>query len=132
VGLVKGSPAVFTAVLPFPHPKKPAWREHRTVCLPDFQGMGIGNAMSEYVASLFRATGKPYQSTTSHPAMIRHRCASSFWRTIRPVGLVHGGGRNNPGTTGMPATVSTDRLTAGFEYVGDPRPDDARKFGLLG
>ena len=43
------------------------------MCLLVFQGVGIGNAMSEFVASLFAATGKPYVSTTSHPAMIRHR-----------------------------------------------------------
>ena len=49
-------PAAFTAVLAFPHARRPGWREHRTVCLPDFQGVGIGNAMSELVASLFVAT----------------------------------------------------------------------------
>ena len=70
LGSVEGRPAAFTAVLPFPHPIRPGWREHRTVCLPDFQGIGIGNAMSEFVASLYRATGRPYFSTTSHPAMI--------------------------------------------------------------
>jgi hypothetical protein len=36
-------------------------------CLPDFQGVGIDNAMSEFVASLFVATGKPHFSSTSHP-----------------------------------------------------------------
>jgi len=52
VAAYAGQPAAFTAVLSFPHSSKPSWREHRTVCLPDFQGVGIGNAMSEYIASL--------------------------------------------------------------------------------
>ena len=42
VGMVEGQPAAFVAVLPFPHPSRPGWREHRAVCLPDFQGVGIG------------------------------------------------------------------------------------------
>src|SRR5262249_57232560 len=55
-------PAAFTAVLHAPDPLGGYWREHRTVCLPDFQGVGIGNALSEFVASLFVATGKRYCS----------------------------------------------------------------------
>ena len=52
------------------------WREHRTVCLPDFQGVGIGNALSEFVAGVMRATGKRFGSTTSNLAMIRpYKCA---------------------------------------------------------
>jgi ABC-type thiamine transport system ATPase subunit len=133
VGCVEGKaghwePAAFTAVLSFPHPQRPAWREHRTVCLPDFQGVGIGNAMSEAVASLFAATGKRFISTTSNPAMIRHRCRSPLWKVLRKPGLatVHRGSG-----TGMSNVGSTDRITAGFEYVGAVREREARRFGLI-
>lgn len=44
-------PAAFAGVLPFPHPIRPGWREHRLVCLRDFQGVGIGIALSESIAS---------------------------------------------------------------------------------
>jgi hypothetical protein len=124
VGLVEGQPAAFTAVLSFPHPSKPAWREHRTVCLPDFQGVGIGNAMSEFVASLFAATGKPYVSTTSHPAMIRHRVKSPLWRMTRKPGLVTK--QTNNAAVGMGGTTAVDRITAGFEFVGPGRMQEAR------
>ncbi len=127
LGLVENQPAVFTAVLPFPHPTRSGWREHRTVCLPDFQGVGIGNAMSGFVASLYKATGKPYTSTTSHPAMIRHRAKSPLWRMSRVPGLVGGHGKR---FNLMRKTSAIDRLTAGFEYVGVARPEDARAFGL--
>ena len=30
----------------------------------------------------------------------------------------------------MRRTAAVDRLTAGFEYVGPGRPDEARRFGL--
>src|SRR5262249_45343918 len=55
-------PAAFTAVIHRPDPGGGYWAEHRTVCLPDFQGVGIGNTLSEFVASLFVATGKRYCS----------------------------------------------------------------------
>ena len=129
VGRVDGQPAAFTAVLPFPHPTRPGWREHRTVCLPDYQGVGIGQAMSAFVASLYRATGKPYTSTTSHPAMIGHRARSPLWRLTRRPGLAAGGGRSGRFSL-MRRTAAVDRLTAGFEYVGPARPEEARRFGL--
>jgi hypothetical protein len=113
VGTGDFQPAAFVAALPFPHPTRPGWREHRCVCLPDFQGVGIGNAVSEFVAAWFVSQGKRYTSTTSHPAMIRHRAASPLWRMHRrpSLGSKHGGLSGN-------WTGSIGRLTAGFEYVG--------------
>jgi hypothetical protein len=116
-------------VLSFPHPTKPAWREYRTVCLPDFQGVGIGNAMSEFVASLFVTTGKPYVSTTSHPAMIRHRAKSPLWRMTRKPGLASN--QHSGKSTGMGARGAVDRITAGFEFVGAPRDAEASRLGVL-
>jgi ABC-type phosphate/phosphonate transport system ATPase subunit len=127
VAIVKNQPAAFTAVLPFPHPTHSGWREHRTVCLPDYQGVGIGNAMSEFVASIYRATGKPYTSTTSHPAMIYHRAKSPLWRMSRKPGLSGDGRRFSL----MRKTAAIDRLTAGFEYVGPARFADARRFEVI-
>jgi hypothetical protein len=126
VALIENQPAAFTAVLPFPHPTRSGWREHRTVCLPDFQGVGIGNAMSEFIASCYKATCKPYTSTTSHPAMIRHRAKSPLWRMSRAPGLVGG----HTGRSSMRKTGAVTRLTAGFEYIGPARAPEARQFGL--
>jgi energy-coupling factor transporter ATP-binding protein EcfA2 len=126
--MVDGSPAVFVAVLPFPHPIVPGWREHRVVCLPDFQGLGLGNALSEFVGSLYAASGRPYTSVTSHPAMIRHRAASPLWRTVRrPSRAARGSSR---GMAAMKRTSSCSRITASFLFVGPPRFDEARQFGL--
>jgi ABC-type transport system involved in cytochrome c biogenesis ATPase subunit len=128
---VEDRPAAFTGVLAFPHADRPGWREHRTVCLPDFQGIGIGNALSEYVASLFRASRKPYRSTTSHPAMIAHRARSPLWSMVRTPSLQNS---NRRPRAGMTAVVrhwrqgGVKRLTATFEYVGPARRDDATGF----
>jgi hypothetical protein len=94
--------------------------------------VGIGNAMSEFVASLFVATGKPYRSVTGNPAMIRHRCRSSLWKMIRKPSLNNGMMKNSPlpNIKKFSETGATNRYTASFEYVGPSRPDDARRFGL--
>jgi ABC-type transport system involved in cytochrome c biogenesis ATPase subunit len=86
-------------------------REHRTVTLPDIQGVGIGHALSTYAASLWKALGHPATSTTSHPAMIAARQKSPAWRMIRPPSLT-------PVDAGRRLRHASARLTAGFEYVG--------------
>ncbi|HEV3261224.1 MAG TPA: hypothetical protein VG013_30505 [Gemmataceae bacterium] len=71
-----------------PHapPRPPGRRKHRAVCLTDIQGVGIGNVRSAYVASQFAATGKPYYSLTSNPAMVHQRTRPPLWHMHRPRG----------------------------------------------
>jgi len=131
LGMIEGRPVVFSAAL---HSvgKKSYWREHRTVCLPDFQGVGIGNVMSEFVASLFKATGKDYGSTTSNPAMIRHRARSPLWKMNRRPGLVRPDrNENKTVAVGLAESRSVSRLTAGFTYVGPARAEESRRFGVV-
>jgi hypothetical protein len=77
--------------------------------------------MSEFVASIYAATGKNYYSTTSHPSMIRHRSRSPRWRLIRRPSF---GGRHALWQTAW------SRLTASFVYCGPQRPQEARLFGI--
>ncbi|HEY3966824.1 MAG TPA: ABC transporter ATP-binding protein [Planctomycetaceae bacterium] len=121
-------PAAFTAVLHAPDAKGGYWREHRTVCLPDFQGVGIGNALSEFVASLFVATGKRYCSRTSHPAMIRHRATSTLWRMGRGASF---GSKQAGSCTAFNRSAALDRMTVGFRFVGPPNFEAARNFGII-
>jgi energy-coupling factor transporter ATP-binding protein EcfA2 len=122
VALVEGRPAAFASALHRPHGKvKNLVGEHRTVCLPDFQGVGIGNALSEFLASVYIARGMRYRSTTSSPAMIRHRARSSLWRMERPPSMVRPQGKR-AGRAGL--VTSTSRLTSSFEYVGPQASDD--------
>lgn len=86
-------------------------REHRTVTLPDFQGVGIGNKVSEFCGALWMGLGIRAFSTTSHPGMIRYRHASPLWRMAHAPQL---GARDTSGRIKR----STMRLTAGFQYCG--------------
>ncbi len=131
VALVNNQPAAFTAVLSFPHPTRSGWREHRTVCLPDFQGVGIGNAMSEHIAAIYSATGKPYTSVTSHPAMIRHRWRSPLWKMTRSPQMCFGTDQSGlTKSSGKKVATSFGRSTASFEYIGPTNPAEAQGFGL--
>lgn len=129
MALVDGRPVAFTAVTHFPHKKSPSFREHRTVCLPDFQGVGIGNAMSEYVASLY-VCKKAYTSVTGHPAMIRHRAKSKLWIMNRkPSSVKRQSGFEQKRRRRI--NCSAGRVTASFQFVGPKRREDAIGFGLI-
>jgi ABC-type lipoprotein export system ATPase subunit/GNAT superfamily N-acetyltransferase len=78
----------FTSILAFPNGNmKNAWREHRTVVVPEWQGMGIGNAISETIASEVVRTGYRFFSKTAHPAMGEHRNHSALWRPTSKNGI---------------------------------------------
>jgi ABC-type polar amino acid transport system ATPase subunit len=118
VAEIEQQPAAMVAILPFPHPHiKNMWKGHRTVVLPDFQGIGLGNKLSEHVGDWLLNQGKRFTSVTSHPAMIHYRAKSKKWIMTRgPSRLAH------PGTKAKIQTAkntSISRLTASFEYVGN-------------
>lgn len=121
LGSVNGKPAVFAANITRQHPAG-TWRgEHRLVCLPDFQGVGIGNAMSEFVASVYAGLGETYRSVSGHPAIIAHRTRSPLWECQRKTSMaaVHLG---RIGKARKTITSSSGRLTASFRYVGPRLP----------
>lgn len=132
VGYVDDTPAVFGAFMHFPHAKvKNYKREHRIVCLPDFQGIGLGNAFSAALGGMCKSLGYRYLSITSHPAMIRARAKSDQWNMKRAPNF---GGQTMPKGSnarkglagGNNAGVST-RLRASFEYVGPAMAADTAR-----
>ncbi len=81
VAIYKGEPVAMTSVIAFPSGNwKDGWREHRTVVLPEFQGLGIGSAIADAVAHYIVKQGCRYFSKTSHPAFGRHREKSENWK----------------------------------------------------
>lgn len=130
LGLIDGSPAAFCAVIHFPHPIAAGWKIHRVVVLPDFQGLSIGNALADYVGSLYKATGKPFRDVNSSPGLWHYRIKSPLWRCKRIGVLDWGGAKRITVTKSRLIRTATNRITASFEYVGPARPEEARAFGL--
>lgn len=109
---VEDRPAAFTAWLPHVGRGPATRREHRTVVLPEYQGLGLGSALAALIASLWTGLGCRARSTTSHPGVIRSRLRGRLWRLVR-----------RPSRSRTPEgrlRHATDRLTASFEYVGPP------------
>lgn len=111
-------PVAFSAWLPAMtrHRRTGDMREHRTVVLPDFQGVGIGNRVSELCASIFAGVGGRSFSTTSHPSMIGYRSRSAVWKRKR-LGRVPKDRRIRE-ESAINQSSSFNRVTAGFEYTG--------------
>lgn len=120
VAFWKGVPVAFTSVLHFPHPnRKNVKRLHRTVCLPDYQGVGIGNVTNEFVCSAIKGLGFDVISTTAHPAMIHYRARSPKWQ------MTHFGRQSGGLPTSIQSlrkTYSIHRNVASFEYIGPALP----------
>lgn len=121
LGLVDGQLAAFGSTLPFPHPHvKQCRRLHRTVVLPDFQGVGIATALNDVIAGMWTTLGYRVIATAAHPALIKSRARSKNWTMTRSPKRM--GSRHNEKS--KRATSSTwMRRTASFRYVGPPHPD---------
>lgn len=119
-------PVAFCAVLsqPILTSKQTIWRISRIVVLPDYQGLGIGMALLNYVASLY-ATKSRVGITTSHMGMIRALEKSPLWKLKRR-------GINQPHISlDWRRTSSSNRITCSFYYIGRPNFEDARRFEVL-
>jgi ABC-type lipoprotein export system ATPase subunit len=57
-----------------------AYIASRTVCLPQFQGMGFGTRITELLAQYMVGMGKRFFSKTSHPTMGMYREKSDKWK----------------------------------------------------
>lgn len=76
-----GNAVGFSAVIAMPSGSiKNAWREHRVVVLPDYQGLGLGVRISEAVAEIHLREGKRFFSKTAHPRLGQYRDESLLWR----------------------------------------------------
>ena len=81
VTLLNDKPVGFNAVLPLPSGTiQNAYRMSRTVILPDFQGLGLGGEISDYIAKLYVKDGKRFYAKTSNPSLWNKRENSGNWR----------------------------------------------------
>ena len=60
-------------------PAAPPRRAHRTVVLPEWQGLGIGSRLSDAAAEWHARRGSDYYGQTAHPRFGAYRDGSSLW-----------------------------------------------------
>lgn len=126
VGMYKGQPIAFASFITLCNRDvKHAWREHRMVVLPDFQGLGIGNKMSEMFGQAFIEKGCQYFAKTSNPRMGEHRNRSKLWRATvtnqkaRLDYLKNGEKRKGVMLSEELAYFHANRVCYSHEYIGD-------------
>jgi GNAT superfamily N-acetyltransferase len=111
VALWSGRPAAFCAVLgQIGHAGRK--RITRLVTMPQFQGLGIGMRLAEYVCRLEAARNFRVSMATSHPAVIACCRRSPRWRYL---GIKRCGGTPQC-VGGRRLAGSTGRIVAAFEF----------------
>ena len=124
--VLHGRVVAFDAWLPFfgrLRDAQKARRGHRTVCLPDYQGVGIGRALFDTVASMWAGLGFRAFSRTAHPAEIRSRVSGGNWRATS-YGFQPGTGGKSALAVKFAKTRTVHRRAASFEWVGPPMARD--------
>lgn len=116
----------FAATRHLPHLKaKNVQLGHRLVVLPDYQGLGIGLAIDNWLGSYWYQRGWRYHNTVAHPAMINAYLRSPRWRLIN--GTTTSVNRLQTKSTQLRKRrmVSATRPTYSFAYVPTKEDRDA-------
>lgn len=87
------------------------FREHRTVVMPSFQGIGLGSLLCDSVANLFDEMGYAFVSMTVHPQYGGYRDRSAFWTALPTSRIERSGIKGN--------------LKYCHAWVGATKPDDS-------
>lgn len=106
----------FSATLPLPSGTlKNSYRGHRTVILPDFQGLGIGVRFSDAIAQIHLDEGKRYFSKTSHIRMGEYREKSELWK---PTSKNKRARNDMKFVMGGSWSVTQNKVAYSHEYIG--------------
>ena len=115
VAFVNGEPVAFCAIAHLVHNTIfNGKRLHRLVVLPDYQGIGIGTRLLNYISERYFAEGYRMFARFSHPALVNALERDKRWRLNTNVSRAPSHSvkqhMNNAG--------SDRRLSTGWEYIG--------------
>lgn len=121
IGVINGEIVCHTGVIPTPMQKN-SRRLHRSVVLPDYQGIGIGMNFKNAVCDYIRHEGFEgiIWSVTTTPAQFHAQIKSPKWKLVR-----YGRATRNKCAMykdmldRMIACSSRNRVTYSFVYIGD-------------
>lgn len=114
-GFINNNLVVFTSFIHHVGTIK-AKRGHRTVCLPDYQGLNLGYIITNTIASMFKSLNFRVFTRLSHPSLINKRLKDKKnWIMLKQ-------GKTSSSSTliqNIKYKSASNRLTCGFEYIGD-------------
>jgi GNAT superfamily N-acetyltransferase len=117
LALWNGEVVGFVASIAYPSGTvREAYREHRLVIHPDYQGFGLGPKLSELVAQHYLDNGKRYFSKTSHPRLGGYRDQSTAWKPTSKNHKRRTDGQNLDGKQRW--SIDPNRWSYSHEYIG--------------
>ena len=109
----QGKPIAFIAVAAV-RMKAKYYRVSRLVVLPDYQGVGVGKKLLNFVAELYTSQTKmPFYILTSNPQIVRGSLKN--WKIAR-FGHVSKGRNNSTINNGIRDSLSRKRITVSLEF----------------
>jgi len=105
------------------------YRVSRLVVLPDYQGIGVGKRLLNFIAELYSSQTKmPFYILTSNPQIIRG--AMKNW-TVTRFGHASKGRNDSRINSEIKDSISRKRITVSLQYVGGKKlslgPEDSSK-----
>jgi len=127
-GFVEDRCIVFTSAIRFVHPvAKNLYQAHRTVVLPEYQGLGLGGRLSDWLGEALWRRGWRLNATIVHPALIAYRQASPRWVTLRRGFQSAGGRKADPSLKRHQDGFSSRRVSTSFAFTPPAGTPSARK-----
>ena len=109
----QGKPIAFIAVA-CTRMKAKYYRVSRLVVLPDYQGIGVGKRLLNFIAELYDSqTSLPFYILTSNPQIIHGNLGK--WK-IKRLGHASRGKGDTKINNGIKNSLSRNRLTASLQY----------------
>jgi GNAT superfamily N-acetyltransferase len=97
------------------HMKARYYRVTRLVVLPDYQGIGVGKRLLNFIAELYTSQTKmPFYILTSNPQIIRGNMKN--WRITR-FGHASKGRENSRINNKIRSSLSRKRITVSLQYI---------------
>lgn len=117
-GFINGRCIAFASYRLLIHPKvRDIMQGHRLVVHPDYQGLGIGGKIDDYLGQYLYERNYRYHNTIAHPAMIHYYANSKRWKLINS-GRQSKGGRGSKNSIRKHQTkFSNQRNSYTFAYV---------------
>ena len=113
-GVYQGKTIAFIAVAHI-HMKANYYRVSRLVVLPDYQGIGVGKRLLNFIAELYTSQiTLPFYLVTSNPQLVRGNLCN--WR-VKRVGHSSHGRENTRINLELAKSISRRRLTVSLEYI---------------
>lgn len=112
---INSVPVAWCSVLHFPHPRVRNLKTiHRLVVRPDYQGLGVGAVLLDFVADEYRKKGFRVKISTSLAVFSKSMARRKTWKLVRQ-GYVSPSTKR---TAILAKTFSTSRASTSFEYIG--------------